>query len=265
MRFTRSVAIAVLAGCCGGCGGGGQGATPEQRSNAREAPTPGAAPRETILRNMPTNSEQRCVGISVVTEALLDGKPAEGNDLEAAEDVAQRIYRGLVTRQPLRYHARVLVGAAAVSIESPTAIEKLGSLVTDFYKQDFLRLSETEEGQQQLLSAEDSFVTTDMELDRILEAEPDRTDAFFGSGSRTFPDGTLETTHHVFLIGKQADGNTYVYDSNDPGLPITCKLVNRREGVEVEWTCKYRDTGKETTQRYLVVPKDTFFRLMLAE
>lgn len=260
IRFTLTIAIAFLAGC-----DDRSGATDAKRPAAGEIPAPRELPRETILRNMPANREQRCVGISVVTEALLDGRPVDGDGGETAEDIARRVYHSLVTRQQLIYYPQVIIDEESVSIESPAAINELSSLVTDFYKQDYRRLSKTEQGRQQLLAAEDSFVATEKELDRILDAEPDETEAFFGSGSRTFPDDTLESTHHVFLIDKRDDGTKYVYDSNDPGSPITCQLANRLDGVEVEWTCQYRDTGKETTQRYLVVDKDTFFRLILGE
>jgi len=251
------MAIAMFA-CC-------NGATEARRPDAEEIPATEAALRETILRNMPTNSGQRCVGISVVTEALLDGDRADSNSRDAVDDVARRIYRSLVTGDRLHYHPKLLIDSEATSSESRAAIDKLSALVTDYYKQDFLRLSKTEQGRKRLLAAEDSFVATDKELDRILEAEPDKIDAFLGSGTRAFPDDTLEETHHVFLVGKLANGHTYVYDSNAPGTAIACKLTNRHDGVEVEWTCQYRDTEKETRQRYLVVHKDRFFQLILGE
>ncbi len=114
-----------------------------------------------------------------------------------------------------------------------------------------------------LLAAEDSLVVNAKALESVLDGEPDRTDAFFGSGTRTFADGSVESTHHVFLIGKQADGKKYVYDPNDPGSPIPCRITDRAGGVEVQWVCRYRDTGNVTTQRYRIVQKDTFFRRML--
>jgi len=253
------MALAVLAGC------GGNPATPARGSDPVAKPSPREATRQAILRNMPINSQQRCVGISIVTEALLDSLPAVGAGRETVEDAARRLYRGLGDQQPTRLPPQLLIFATVIDIDSPAAIAKLSLCVTDLYKQDFARLSKTEAGRQKLLAAEDRFVATDAELERILEGDPDRTEAFFGSGSRIFPDGTVETTHHVFLIGRQADGQKCVYDSNDPGRPIACQLANRRQGVEVEWTCQYRDTGQETTQRYLIVDKDTFFRIILAE
>ena len=243
---------------------GGGAAQSGPHDAARPTATPPAI-RTVILRNLPTNSNQRCVGISIVAEALLDGVRADGTAGDNAEDVAHRIYGNLLTNRQLPFQPRLLIGEASVAIESAVAIEKLTSLVTDLYKDDFLRLSKTRKGRRKLLAAEDAFVATREQLEKILDAEPDQTDAFLGSGTRTFPDGRLDQTHHAFLIVKMADGQMRVFDPNEPGSAIACKLTNRTGGVEVEWTSQYRDTGMETTQRYQFVHKDIFFRLMLGQ
>lgn len=221
--------------------------------------------RETILRNISTNSDKRCVGISLVAEALLDGLPVEEDDCGTAEDLAQRIYDGLATNRQLRFGRQVMIEGTCVTLISKTAIDQLSTLVAEKYKQDFARLMTTEQGRRKLLAAQDSFVASPRELDRILDADADKLDAFFGSGIRRFPDGTTEDTYHAFLIGKDADGELVVYDANDPGYPIECKLFKDEPGVAIEWTCKYRDTGQTTTQHYLIVPKERFFHVMLAE
>lgn len=218
--------------------------------------------REDILRSMPTNADKNCVGISLVAEALLDGALIDGSGGEEVEEIAQRIYASLTTAQPLRYHRHVMIDGVRVSIDSQMAITKLSTLVADLYKRDYLRLIQTEEGRQKLLTAQDSFVATSHELDRILDADPDKVDAFLGTGIRKFPDGTIEDTHHAFLISQGADGGLVVYDANDPGLPISCRVRGDDRGVTIEWTCKYKATGKTTTQQYFVVPKDRFFRML---
>ncbi len=221
--------------------------------------------REIILSSISTNSDKRCVGISVVAEALLDGVALEEDGCDEAASVADQIYDSLTTKQQLRYRPDVMVEGVCVPLISKAAIDKLGTLVADKYKRDFSRLMSTEEGRQTLLTAQDSFVATLSELERILDADPDKVDVFIGSGTRLFPDGTVELSYHAFLIGKEANGDMVVYDANDPGSPIKCKLWNCEQGVAIGWTCSYRDTGHTTTQYYLFVHKDRFFQVMLGE
>ena len=64
------------------------------------------------------------------------------------------------------------------------------------------------------------------------------------------------------MVGKYPNGDKFVYDSNDPGAPIACQLTDTADGVTIEWTCRYKDTGQMTTQRYFVVHKDKFFNLL---
>jgi hypothetical protein len=82
---------------------------------------------------------------------------------------------------------------------------------------------------------------------------------------RRFPDGTFKDTNHAILISKNASGEKVVYDPNDPGTPIVCRVQDIGDGVEVTWKCRYRDTGQLTTQRYQVLARETFFRLALAK
>jgi hypothetical protein len=219
-----------------------------------------------IIRNMPTNSEKRCMGISVVAEALLDGERVDRDGVDggdAAEELARRIYRSLVTRRRVQYRPRVTIGNKSVPIDSKGALERLSTLVADLYKRDYVRLLQTEEGQQRLIAAQTEFIGTRRELDRILDADPDKTDVFCVSGRRWFPDGSVKETHHVVLIAKKPDGTKVVYYPNDPGSAIPCRLRNGEDVLEIVWTCRYRDTGHVTTQRYNIVHKDRFFRVAL--
>lgn len=221
--------------------------------------------REALFRNMPTNSGKRCLGIAVVAEALLDGVPLRENGEEEVAQIARRIYGGLTTGQRLRYPRQVTIEGKRLPIYSTAALDKLSTLVADNYKRDYSRLVKTDEGRRKVLVAQNSFVATSDALERLLDADPDKLDAFFGSGRRLFPDGTVKDTFHAFLIGKGADGGIVVYDPNEPGLPITGELSNTAKGVTLKWVCRYRDTGRVTAQRYLVVHKDKFFGVMASE
>ncbi|MEO8496826.1 MAG: hypothetical protein ABI614_17285 [Planctomycetota bacterium] len=259
VRVLLTIAFMAFAGC-------GNADEPQDSPPATAGKSePIASPRAAILSSISTNSDKRCVGISLVAEALLDGLPVEGDSCDEADDVAARIYDSLTSKRQLRYLQRVSIEGTCVPLISTEAIDKISTLVAEKYKQDFSRLMTTEDGRRKLLAAQDSFVATASQLDRILDADSDKLDAFFGSGVRRFPDGTVEDTYHAFLIGKGQNGALVVYDANDPGLPIECKLLGGESGVAIEWTCRYRDTGQTTTQHYLIVPKDRFFHVMLGE
>jgi hypothetical protein len=259
LRVSLIVVLAVITGC-------GSAVIPQDTTPAvAKAPIPQPLTCASILRNIPTNSDKRCVGISVVAEALLDGVPLDGDGSDEAESIAKQIYGSLTTGRQLRYHRHVLIDGDRVPIDAKKSIGRLSTLVANHYKRDFSRLNQTEQGRQKLLAAEDSFVATSSELDQILVADEDKLDAFFGNGSRKFANGTVKDTHHTFLISKGPDGDVVVHDPNDPASPISCQVVNAEEGVTVQWTCKYKDTGETTTQRYFIVAKDRFFKVMLGE
>jgi len=251
-RVCIAVMLAMVVGC---------NTVTDSEVGARAKTEP--SPRVAILRNMPTNSNKRCLGITIVVEALLDGTCVDGEDPGELGEIAQRIYDNLAVGRPLTYCRQVAIDGVTVAITSETAIDRLSTLVADKYKRDYNRLMETNEGRQVLLNAQRTIVPSIDALGHILDADVDQTDAFCGSGIRLFPDETIDDTYHVFLIARQADGKLVVYDANDPGRPIDCRLVDTGEGLTVEWTCRYRDTGQTTTQRYLVVHKDAFFRRIL--
>ena len=108
-------------------------------------------------------------------------------------------------------------------------------------------------------------VKSSAELDAVLDADPDKIDAFFCVGMRRFPDGTFKDTNHAILIAKNQAGEKVIYDPNDPGEEIPCRLQDIGDGVEVTWKCRYRVTGQVTTQRYQILAKEAFFRLALAK
>ncbi len=219
--------------------------------------------RGAILQNISTNSDKRCLGISAVAEALLDGVLLEGS--EKPEKIAERIYHNLTTGMQLRFTRNITDKGNLYTIDSKYSIDKLSTLVAQHFKHDYERLVKTESGSQKLIAAQSSFVGTKTALERILDADPDKTVVFCGSGTRLFPNGTAKETYHAFLISKQSDSEMVVYDANDPGSAIKCEIKATDEGVTIKWTCQYRDTKQRTTQSYLVVPAREYFRIMLGE
>jgi hypothetical protein len=231
----------------------------------RECESPTAFSPSEILRNMPVNSDSRCVGISLVAGALLEGQMLADDAADEPATLGQQIYDGALKKSAVRYHPRLLLDDGAAPIQSREALEKLSATVADLYKQRHLELIATEKGRQRLRAAMGKVVKSSVELDAVLDADPDKIDTFFCIGMRRFPDGTFTDTNHAILIAKNSMGEKVVYDPNDPGTAIPCRLQDIGDGVEVTWKCGYRDTGQITTQRYQILAKDTFFRLALAK
>jgi len=235
----------------------------EASSGAREPSAP-FSPAE-ILRNMPVNRESRCVGISLVAGALLEGQMLTDDVTDDPATLAQQIYDASLNKTKVQFHTRLTRDDGAAPIQSRDALEQLSTTVADLYKQRHMELIATEKGRQRLRAAMGEVVTSSAELDAILDADPDQIDTFFCVGMRRFPDGTFKDTNHAILIAKNSIGDKIVYDPNDPGAAIPCRLHDTGDGVEVTWKCRYRDTGQVTTQRYQILARETFFRLALAK
>jgi hypothetical protein len=218
-----------------------------------------------ILRNMPMNSDFRCLGIALVAEALLDGKLTEGEDCENAEELGRRIYQGAEKHEVLEFRSKLCLDQGAAPIQSRDALDKLSTVVADLYKQRHLALMATSEGRRKIVAAQSANVKTMEELDEILDADRDKIHAFLAIGLRQFPDASEKPTYHVVLIAKTPSGKRVVYDPNDPGAAINARFNETNEGLFVQWTCQYRDTGQITTQEYQIVSQETFFRLALSD
>lgn len=213
-----------------------------------------------FLTNMPQNSNQRCVGVAGVAEALLEGKRMD--KLSNIESLSQAIYESFVETDPITYPSRVMVKGKGVAIEDSAALTALSNRVAELYKADYRRLSNSDKGVQQLLKAQGQVVETVVELKELLADDPDKTVFFCCFGRRTFPDRTTKDTNHAVLIQSAKDGEPKVFDPNDPGAAIPCKLEATDEGLVVTWECEYRDQKVKTTQRYLVVPQQRYFKTM---
>jgi hypothetical protein len=218
-----------------------------------------------ILQNMPVNSEERCVGITIVVAALLEGNRTNGDRQDRPEELAKRIYATLTTGKPVHYSRYLLSNGRSLAIDSREALDTLSTLVADLYKEDYRRLIQTEEGRRRLFQAAGGFVRTREELEGLLDRHTDKTDVFLAGGIRRFPDGTVKETHHAVLIRNGPSGELLVFDPNDPGVPIRCRVETDEDGLVLEWTCRYKDTGMITTQRYHIIPKDRYFRTVLRE
>jgi hypothetical protein len=231
----------------------------------RDCESPTAFSPAEILRNMPVNSDLRCVGISLVAGALLEGQMLVDDAADDPATLGRQIFDDAPKKSVVRYHSRLLLEDGAAPIQSREALERLSTAVADLYKQRHQELIATDKGRYRLRAAMSKVVKSSAELDAVLDADPDRIDTFFCVGMRRFPDGTFKDTNHAILIAKNQAGEKIIYDPNDPGEAIPCRLQDIGDGVEVTWKCRYRDTSQVTTQRYQILAKDTFFRLALAK
>src|SRR5215470_1200569 len=83
---------------------------------AQDSEQPAATKRaEQILANMPVNVEHRCLGISLVAAALLEGETAEGDDSDTVEDLSQRIYDAEFTKGRVQFHPTLSLGGNHVA------------------------------------------------------------------------------------------------------------------------------------------------------
>jgi hypothetical protein len=252
--------LALFLVCLVGCYSPPADAQPQGTSKGRAASpfTPG-----TILGNMPMNSDQRCFGICLVAEALLGGEIIQGTDCDMPAELGQRIYDSARSGQRVRFRAQLCVDAQRHPIESRESLDRLSTIVADLYKDRYLELIATDAGRRQLTDAQEQFLSAPAALDQILQADPDHIAVFFLIGVREFPSGERKETAHVVLLGRDESSKKIVYDPNDPGLPIPCHVEQASGELTIRWTCRYRDTGYITTQKYRIVDKSVLFRQAL--
>src|SRR5204863_1694943 len=131
-----------------------------------------------ILRNMPVNSDSRCVGISLVAAALLEGQIENGDDCDLPAELGRKIYDGALNKTAPRYYLKLCLDEGARPIQSREALEKLSTVVADLYKQRHLELIASEQGIQRLRAAMAKVVMSSEELDAILGADSDKIDVF---------------------------------------------------------------------------------------
>jgi len=218
---------------------------------------------ELILRNMPMNSDLRCMGISTVAEALLESRRSQGET--SVKQLSQTIYMNWTSGNSIVCPGRLTFGDKTFLVSSTAALNQLSTEVADLYKQHYEKLLETDAGRQQLQLASQQFIRNERALNDILEVDPDLTEVFCGVGLRQFRDGRIKRTNHAFLIRKLKSGRKVVFDPNDPGRPIQCKLVASDEGINAEWRCLYRNTGEFTTQKYRLIHAQVYFRVFLGK
>jgi hypothetical protein len=237
------------------------GWAPAQEATGQTEP---AAAIEQILANMPENSDRRCMGISLVAAALLEGQRLDGEECDQPQDLGKRVYEAVFTKGRVQWHSKLCIGADRVSITSREGLNVLATIVADRYKQRYFELIASAEGRKKLRDIEKQVLDTRRALEQLLDADADHIAAFALVGERRFPDGAIKDTNHVILIAKKADDEIVVYDPNEPGRPIPCRFLPSSDGVMVSWTCRYRDTGFVTTQQYRIIEINRLFREALA-
>lgn len=213
---------------------------------------------ESLLENMPLNNGARCSGVCLAIKALLDGECA-GDGSDDPADLGAKIFANACTRGKLRYRPRLLIDGGEQSLDARESLNRLGMVVTEQYRERFTELAKSEEGRERLWTAATSFVADEKELDQILKQSIQQIEVFCGLGGREFADGSLKDSNHAFLIRLMPDGTRAVYDPNDPGHSIPCRLSSEENRLIVEWTCRYRDTHVSTTQSYFIVPRQAYF------
>lgn len=214
-----------------------------------------------VLKNMPMNSERRCVGIAAVAEALLEGKVLERPEASMTLDqLATVIFENLSSNASIAYPAKITTSGKVLPITDPEVLDQLSSQVTELYKAEASWIAEQPRGAEKLQRAQALAVQSEKELRRALSADEDKTELLCCFGFREFPDGSYKETYHAVVIREFKDGSLAVFDPNDPGKPIRCQFSTHDGELVIEWKCGYRDRGFSTTQTYRVVPKSRFFR-----
>lgn len=210
--------------------------------------------RSVVLANLPVNSDQQCMGIAIVIEAMLEADSLDAAACLTAQSLADRLYLDAASAGSARLPQFIDRDGERMPLLSRPGMELLCTLIADRHKQDFARWTEDPADAERLAEAQMAFVPSGEQLRLILRNDSDHAVAFGGPGIRLFPDSEERETHHAFVLQAQPDGRIVVYDPNDPRSALPCRLEDTDEGVLIEWTCQYRDTGARTTQAYYLVP-----------
>ena len=218
---------------------------------------------EQIMKNMPVYNDRRCVGVSLVAAALLEGKPIDDDGFDSPGELGKRIYEAACTKERVQFHRELRLGLTKTAIGSPAALDALSTAVADEYKSQYEAMKTTNEGRARLWRADSEVLRKEEELLQLLEADRDKIMAFPVTGKRTFPDGSILETSHAILIAKKPTGTIIIYDPNDRGEPLPCRLNETAEGLRIGWTCGYKDTGLTTTQDCRLLHAEKVFRLIL--
>lgn len=214
---------------------------------------PNSPDRTEVFKNFPVNSNLRCVGLSLIVETLLENKYTDDDTKADANQFSDIIYRKQFEDAKVKIPQTIKIDGTELPINSHKAMNHLGTLITDIYKKEFYRIYKTEEGKKRIDSQNKLYLKNLKELTDILNPDPDKLEVFFGTGKRTFDDGTIKTTLHAFILGIDKNGEIIVRDPNDPREFWKCKVDKTKEGLTVGWRCKYRDTGHVTSQTYHIV------------
>ncbi len=215
-----------------------------------------------VLKHMPMNSDLRCVGISSVAEALLEGRTLRNESSEISLDqLAKSIFDGLSTDEAINYPAQLKVRDQLRSITDTEVLNKISSRVAELYKAETTRIADSPAGLGKIKTAQAAVLRSEEELHGALDADRDQTELFCCFGYREFPDGTYKQTLHAVVMRKSDQGKIFVFDSNDPGEPIACSFHTFQGELIAEWSCGFRNHGYETTQRYRLVPKSVYFKI----
>jgi hypothetical protein len=209
--------------------------------------------RALVLRNMPLNSEQRCIGLTTVVEALAENELHAPQTEKAPQELASQMFQRLLSQESIRIPRTIEVNGKSEPVTSSAAIDLLGTLVADIYKEHHEQIAKSDNGAEKMLAARSNYLKSLDELNALLRADRDGLILLGGDGERSFPSGEVKPTTHAFLVHRNAHAELEVYDPNDPGHAIRLTTRNIGQLLQLEWTGRYRDTGDITTQAYFVV------------
>jgi hypothetical protein len=221
-----------------------------------------AVRREQILRGMPVNSDSRCVGLCLVAAALLRGDAIKNDGFDLPAQLGRRIYEAASRKERVLFHATLRLEEFAAPIESREALDALATAVVDCYKARYLDLIATPAGIEKLRASERDVLQNIAELDAVLDGDPDQLVPLFVTGSRIFPDGSVQGSNHAILMVKTNAEARWIYDPNDPGTPSICRHESGMNGLTIVWSCRYKNTPLIANHRYRIVRPESFWRAL---
>jgi hypothetical protein len=190
----------------------------------------------------------------------LEGEITADDECDTVEELSKQIYDAAFAKTRVRYHPNLCLDDGRLALTSREGQNELAIAVFDRYGQRHLELTATEAGVRKIRAAEANCLKSRYALERVLEADSDHIVPFALLGERRFRNGEIKDSRHAALVAKKVDGEIVVYDSNDPGRPISCRFEPSSNGILITWTCAYKDPAIVTTQQYRLIELSRFFR-----
>ena len=224
-----------------------------------QAAAPTVASHAEVLSLMSLNHDRQCVAISLVAETILQAEIETDAAPQLPDIIAMRMFDNLATGERLALPRKLKFSGDMRAIDDPEAIKTLVAAADAYYARfcegiyaDPVRLAQHAEAAQDYVNDRKALVA-------LLAADPDGAAMFCGYGMRTFADGEIGSTDHAFLIRLLPSGQLAVYDPNDITRPHRPTITTTGDGLRIEWSSVYKNTGRWATQRYKITPALAYF------